>query len=519
MLQRRWHDSTEFLNTRATWSVRRTRGNTTVTDDSKGNAVLRGPTQQLAWRVLTTVMAVWLAGSSFGSAAELDLGLEDLLMPAQLLQEDLAPVVPAPEAEADTLPSAQSPMTFDTDAPSLFGPELTADEVVTDHLSAGAVDVPAPVYSSGSWFRSGRWYAAADFVMMRPRRLSRGTVTNTTAYLFSSNGVGFKKGILAYDTFASTAISRVSRNVYVDSLAPQFKPGTRLTLGRFLGRDAANRDHAVEVTYLGLFDWTSRLSFAGVGASFNTPPASIRTVLGGVVLDTIGNPTAIFVPGFSDADAQRFEYGSDLNSLELNFRIHGRPDRDVVALQPNGAWIRHDTSGRLFSLLGGIRYMSINDMFRLESESAQILDNDGEEVVPEISGRYRVGTHNDMVGVQFGIDATEKYSEWNWGVRGRIGAFANFVERDSRIDTVNGITPRSQVIKDESLVSMVESGVFAGYQVRPNAAFRGAFDVMYLPSGTADAERNISLEPNFPTFNTTGRRMYYGVSIGYEMVW
>jgi hypothetical protein len=401
----------------------------------------------------------------------------------------------------------------------LFGPEVVAGELVTGDMGPTTMDVPAPVYSSGSWFRSGRWYAQADFVMMQPRRLSRGTVPNTTSFLTSSSNLGFQKGVLAYDTFASTAVSRVSRNAYIDSLAPHFEPGTRLTLGRFLGRDAANRDHSVEFTFLGLFEWTSRLTFAGVGSSFNEPPASIRTVLGGVVLDSVGAPTAIFVPGFSDADEQRFEYGSELNSLELNFRLQGRPDRDILALQPNGSWIRHDSSGRLFTFLGGIRYVSINDLFRLESESAQILDDTGQEVVPAIFGRYSVDTHNDMVGVQLGIDATEKYSEWNWGARGRIGGFANFVERGSRIFTVNGIDPRSQVVKDETFASLIEVGVFMGYQVRPNAAFRSSFDAMYIPSGTADAERNLSLEPTFKAFNTTGRRLYYAVSVGYEMVW
>jgi hypothetical protein len=349
--------------------------------------------------------------------------------------------------------------------------------------------------------------------MMGQRRLSRGTVPYATGFIFSPGSSGFRKGILAYDTFASFNISRFSRNFNIDSLFLQFEPGTRLTLGRLAGRDAANRDYAMEITYLGLFEWKSRADFAGIQSVLGQPPNSIRTVLGGVVADPAGQPTAIFVPGFSDADIQRFQYTTDFNSLEWNLRILGRPERDILALQPDGDWVRHDSSGRLVSFLGGLRFVSINDSFILQSEAA---------ATPQslaTFGLYRARTHNDMVGAQLGLELMEKYTQWNWGFRSRVAAMSNWGERVSQISTINGIDPRFQIVDDVNFVPLLEGGLFTAYQLRPNVTLRGAYDVLFLASGTADVQRNLSLQPTFPPLNMTGRRLLHGLSVGFEAVW
>ncbi len=486
--------------------------------------------------VLAAAAVMGAVAGATAAGAEPDRTLRDLFLPAQLLSQEPATEMPSPQEEAEVapggelLPSAEVAAPADATAPSAAlrrGPSVVqlgdgADESLEPmeigELAVDSTGLPAPVYSSGTWFRGGDWYAQTDIVMMDQRRLSRGTVPNARAFLLA-NGSGFPKGVLAYDTFAGTTLRRFSRNFMIDSLTQHFEPGTRLTLGHFFGRDASNRDHALEFSYLGLFEWDARAEFEGVGASFGEPPASIRTVLGGVVTDSLGNPTAIFVPGFSDADIQRFEYSSEFNSFEWNLRLQARPSKDILALQPDGEWIRHDASSRLFSLVGGLRYMSINDRFQLQSQSAEQLDDQGEVDVPEMFGLYTVRTHNDMVGVQLGMEMLEKYTSWNWGIRSRVGGFTNFAERTSDIFTVNGIDPRSQTIEDTSFVTLLEGGVFLAYQVRPNTAIRTAYDAIYLPSGTADAQRNLSLQPTFPNFNTTGRRLYQGISVGLEMNW
>ena len=47
------------------------------------------------------------------------------------------------------------------------------------------------------------------------------------------------------------------------TVTPTYAPGTRLTLGRFLGQDVANRDYTLEVAFLGLFDYTERANLQG----------------------------------------------------------------------------------------------------------------------------------------------------------------------------------------------------------------------------------------------------------------
>lgn len=471
--------------------------------------------------------AVCLVAVPTGARAQEPL-FEDpaYMLAVHFLEDDLEPELPAPHVAApppDATPADSTGQpTGSTEAGLLVAPidfesEIADGMFAEDEIAApeGSTDVeiPAPVYNTESWFRNGNWYTQQDFVMMGQRRLSRGTVPYATGFIFSPGSSGFRKGILAYDTFASFSISRFSRNLNIDSLFLQFEPGTRLTLGRLAGRDAANRDYAMEITYLGLFEWKSRADFAGIQSVLGAPAGSIRTVFGGVVADPAGQPTAIFVPGFSDADIQRFQYTTDFNSLEWNLRIQGRPDRDILALQPDGAWIRHDSSGRLVSVLGGLRFVSINDSFILQSEAAAT------PASPATFGLYRARTHNDMVGAQMGLELMEKYTQWNWGFRSRIAAMSNFGERISQISTVNGIDPRFQIVDDVNFVPLLEGGLFTAYQLRPNVTLRGAYDVLFLVSGTADVQRNLSLQPTFPPLNMTGRRLLQGLSVGFEAVW
>ena len=136
--------------------------------------------------------------------------------------------------------------------------------------------------------------------------------------------------------------------------------------------------------------------------------------------------------------------------------------------------------------------MTINDSFVLFSEGAEIRDAGGGLINPETRGLYEVRTHNDMVGIQAGVEITEKYNSWNWGLRGKAGGFTNFADRESNIETLNGIDSRSEKIDDTNFAFLAEAGVFVAYHIRPNVTLRSAADVIYVPSGTADVQRNLS---------------------------
>ena len=91
---------------------------------------------------------------------------------------------------------------------------------------------PAAVWSSGEWFRSGIWYTNADFMVMRRSRPREQLLIGVD--ITAPNELFFNYG-------ASAGV----------------EPGTRLTIGRFIGRDWENRDHSFEMTFLGINEYST----------------------------------------------------------------------------------------------------------------------------------------------------------------------------------------------------------------------------------------------------------------------
>ena len=60
--------------------------------------------------------------------------------------------------------------------------------------------------------------------------------------------------------------------------------------------------------------------------------------------------------------------------------------------------------------------------------------------------------------------------------------------------------------------------MFAAYQVRPNLAFRVAYDVMYV-TGIAIPPQNLGLGPVFPELHVEADALFHGASFGVEKVW
>ena len=85
--------------------------------------------------------------------------------------------------------------------------------------------------------------------MMQQDALHSGNYSNRSALLRNTGIFIRPSGIIAIDEDFDTPFN-------IDASSPRYEPGMRLTVGRVLGRDAANRDHILEVSYLGLFEWT-----------------------------------------------------------------------------------------------------------------------------------------------------------------------------------------------------------------------------------------------------------------------
>jgi len=385
--------------------------------------------------------------------------------------------IPTPRTEAD--PSPQSPddglIPLPEDEAPPDGPVPDWEDFDVDDVDLPTLDEPAAVYSTGTWFWNGSWYTKQDIVMLHksePREVR----------------VATNRG------FTTDLTTTTSSFHYV--------PGARLTLGRMLGRDRSNRDHMVEFTFFGLFDWSTEAGLVDVGNG-------VSTFLG----------TGLGVAGFSDFTgfsvlSQSYSYHSELNSYELNLRIQDRTGRDRIVLQPDGTWVRHITPSRLFSYFGGLRYVAIDEQFLYVS-----LGRDNTNSAYD--GTYRVATNNDMVGIQVGGELIEQYTQFSWGIRAKVGGLVNFGYRRSRVDTlINGVTDGfGEDLMEENLVFLTELSILGTYQLRPNLAFRASYDFMYL-TGIALAPENLGLDPaGFPAVNIGGDAFYHGAFLGFDMVW
>lgn len=415
----------------------------------------------------------------------------------------------------------------------------------------------APIYSTGTWFMNGDWYGQADIVWLS-RNLAEEVALVNDVTLVNSLGVG--------------AVYRLDEIMDYD-----YAPGTRLSIGRMLGRDAANRDHRIEFTYFGGFGWESAASVVSRdGNGLNT------------LLNSLNDSDDVTETLFG-SDVQRFNLSSDLNSFELNYRVSTRPSRDYMAMQPDGRWVRHGAGTQMRSLLGGVRYISMGEEIAIRAtaegpesatQTTRIFDSSvttepGSIVDDLVRGLYTVNTDNDMMGFQFGGELMEQYDEWGWGLRGKIGGLLNFAGRQSLIDglqrdteTVStmepafdddgnelfidalggfvidnpttvvdetaGLTratdqvvtttqvPRIERLGDardaEKVTFLAEIGAFGTYQIRPNFHFKAAYDFILL-AGVGSAPKNLNLINGFPKFNVGSSAFFHGGSFGFVTTW
>ena len=201
------------------------------------------------------------------------------------------------------------------------------------------------------------------------------------------------------------------------------------------------------------------------------------------------------VVGFSGVNETTYRYDTNLNSYEWNYLIRTRPGRDQMALQPDGSWVRFKNSTVLNSWQLGMRMMMIDEAVGITAQSF----NQAEQ------GIYRVLTNNDMFGPHVGLEHLESYDRWSWGMRARLGALANLIDRRSNYfgtDAIQTFT-RQEKITTEQLSFVGEWGMFGMYQLRPNLALRAGYDVMYV-TGLSLAPENLGLQPTFPDLNSTG---------------
>ena len=407
-------------------------------------------------------------------------GVPNAEVPAPNDEDSPSPdIVPEPTSDADASAAdvtSHEKQQATSPAESWPGPEDKHGD--RPWMDTSSLNLEPPVYSSGSWVWSGRWYTQQDVVLFNKFRPNRMQIATTAG------------GASQYGLDAE---------MNNDSDKQGIGAGTRLTFGHLLGRDSGNRDQAVEFTFLGLFEWDSH----GVIGNIDGPDQVNAS------LQLSADRSLV---GFTNNDEQTADYSSDLNSFEMNFRTRTRPGRDQMALQPNGIWVRHSNSSTVRSILGGFRFISANDSLLVQGFDV----TDGTRTR---EGLYLVQTNNDLFGMQVGFDLQTTMNEINWGLRGKVGALYNFADRRSRVSPTPAqfVTPLEKVI-DNHLSFLSEISLMGMYKFRPNIGIRVGYDILFV-SNIGLAAENLGLNGVFPNFNHNGNGFYHGSSAGFEVFW
>ena len=388
---------------------------------------------------------------------EVHLASSDDEAPTPATDDDgLGPILPGagqegsmqPTRPSEPLPSPTEP----SDAEILEDPTgeiMISPEAVEDGWAIAEDGGPLlwkhkPLFNdTGTWFWRGHWYARQEFVALI-------LVTQ-------------KNRRYAIDSSSNANNQRLTP----DSDPHGWEPGMRVTFGNIIGRDKNNRDHALEFSFTGLFEFTS---FARLEAR---TPGSVNTLLSGQ-FGGDGNPSA----AFSGANNQSVQFDSDYNSFETNLVIRSRLKDDRVELQPNGKWVRHSNPGIIRAFRLGVRTLTINERFLYSSRGPN-------------NGDLDIFTYNDMFGPQIGFELIEQRPHWAAGIRTMAGGLYNFASRHIRLETDidDVITEEVNNEADDQMNFFAELKISGTYNLRPNVAVFGSYEIIYL-SGVASAEKS-----------------------------
>jgi hypothetical protein len=381
------------------------------------------------------------------------------------------------EPEEVLLPEAVEPQPYlEEAAPGYADPTEWGDENYWQQQ-----EPPVPVTSSSTWFNRGRWYAKQDFVYMN--RFSTESVPLAADY---------------------TLLRPISSIPYVAINSPSslgFEPGMRMTLGRFLCQDMKHRDHTLEFTFTGLFDWQQSASLTA------RAPGSIFSLL-----DPF-RTTSVQVPAFNESNALAYTYNSSFDSYEINYLISQRLGRDRLELQPNGEWIRTLTSGHVSAWSAGVRLITIGEGFNLASQ--------GIDPTTE-NGLYEVATQNDLLGVHFGYEFTYQRPKLRVGLKSRVGAFINYAEQQSYVRIVapqNAPPDRIEHATAHDVALVLDLSLMAAYHIRPNISLRAGYDFMFI-NQLALAPEQLTFNPGpVPSIVNGGALTLNAFTLGVELVW
>jgi hypothetical protein len=326
-----------------------------------------------------------------------------------------------------------------------------------------------------------------------------------------------RRGVITNELDAATATARtvmVNRNVGFDPAA-----GYYTTIGRYLGRDAENRDRRLEFTYWGLTRWENMDERTGE-----------RLTAFGVTFGSLFSPfeptQAIFdtpVGGFNRADRHVIENNSELHSFELAVRLTPRTRQDRLVMLPNGTWRRECNPGQYFSYTFGPRYLILDERFNFTSEGTIQQFGEMDQLV---TGRYHVHARNHLLGLQVGAETIFRQCRSSWGFQAKVGPYLNFAGQTSTIRTNASADPFAgddlDILRqgEQEVAAVVgQVGAVGTYQVRPNLRVRGAWDLMWIAGLSLAPEQVVFNTGSAPHVNANGMLFLQGLTLEMELVW
>ena len=405
-----------------------------------------------------------------------------------------------PSGAGDLPPSAE--LSGDSILP---GGEISSNddlEPIAESIAAGAEDMSlegsiigepmrllqsCPPYfeSSGTWLERGFWYAEMDFLM-----LNRGWDRKGLQLAFESTSGNVPTGPLPV----------VGTNeLRIRGERPGAEGVGRLTLGRFLFRDASNRDHSTEISWTGGGEWSQSSSLDAA----TTPGLEIP-----VYIDRVNR-------SFSGARSMNFSYDSEMNTAEWNYVVKQRMRRDQMVMEPTGQWVRKATPTKTFSYLSGLRYANHREQLNFNGTDIPVSQALRED------GTYLINTENNLFGGQLGVSWTHETSRWSLGVNMKGGPMWNRIDLNSRFQVGESTIVNSGVTNSEEddLSFFGEAQLQGKWHLRPNVSIRAGLDLMFIDS-IAIAPFQINFIPGgYGPIAASADSVYMGTSFGIESYW
>jgi hypothetical protein len=422
---------------------------------------------------------------------------------------------PAPAASQQPSASQGYPM-----PPSAATPGPADDGLLIDNglLWDNAPVGPSCAICGGGSGRPPDWYLEQDVRVLnrsRPRDV----------------GIGFEFPTGTTNTIGTEVLN--SRTA-----TPNISAAWGMTFGHYFARDTENRDHFIEFSFWGLNNWRDEASCDGHRVStLNSQAQKIREngdLFSGYAVSTVLNTNTnaevpvlngTLAPGFDLADRQATFYRSSTNNFELNGRISPRNHTDRVVFHPNGKWRRECQPGTYMSYLYGLRFLQINESFLFHSEGrVDTFDPASGALIDSVenTGDYGIVTHNNLLGLQVGVDMIFRQCRWSWGVRTKLGPYVNFCDQTSDIQSGPALAPDfvHRLAWSKHQAALVgELGFEATYKFRPNLVGRASYDFTWV-SGVALAPEQLQFDTKpVNRINANGLAFFNGATLGLEWLW